>query len=197
MTDLSKRKSYPAIIHASKKLFWKYGIKRVSVEEICKEANISKMTFYRMFKNKKELALHLLHKLYDEGFSDYSKIMEQEIPFPQKIAELVQYKYEVSQDLSKEFFTELYQSTDKDIQESLVKQLERSQSAMRIDFTKAMKEGWISNELSMEFIFYMLGVIQEKMLDPELLSLYNNMQEAALGLIQFFFYGISSSKKAN
>ena len=40
------------IVKIGKDLFYKYGIKRVSVEEICAKANVSKMTFYKFYNNK-------------------------------------------------------------------------------------------------------------------------------------------------
>jgi AcrR family transcriptional regulator len=35
------------IASTAEKLFMKFGIRRVSVEEICREASVSKMTFYK------------------------------------------------------------------------------------------------------------------------------------------------------
>jgi AcrR family transcriptional regulator len=55
------------------------------VEEICKKANVSKMTFYRHFNHKNELAEIVLKKILEEGFQNYSTIMDQEISFPEKI----------------------------------------------------------------------------------------------------------------
>ena len=51
--DQPKNIKYNQILTKGKELFWKYGIKRVAIEEICKQAHVSKMTFYKYFKNKK------------------------------------------------------------------------------------------------------------------------------------------------
>ena len=58
-------KKYKDIMSTGKDLFWKYGMKRVTVEEICKEANVSKMTFYKYFGNKYELALAIIKSMVD------------------------------------------------------------------------------------------------------------------------------------
>ena len=42
----AKNKKKQSIIKASRDLFMRYGIKRVTVEEICETAGVSKMTFY-------------------------------------------------------------------------------------------------------------------------------------------------------
>ena len=56
----AKTKKQDQIIQAGRHLFWKYGMKRVSIEEICREAGVSKMTFYKYFANKTALALYIL-----------------------------------------------------------------------------------------------------------------------------------------
>ncbi|MBN2410872.1 helix-turn-helix transcriptional regulator, partial [candidate division KSB1 bacterium] len=58
----------------AKELFFKYGIRRVTIEEICKKARVSKMTFYKFFQNKIELAIVMLKKLYDDAEEDLDKI---------------------------------------------------------------------------------------------------------------------------
>ena len=61
------------ILLAAKELFWKFGFKRVSVEEVCKEAQVSKMTFYKHFKNKIELVKSLYKLVSDEAMKKYNK----------------------------------------------------------------------------------------------------------------------------
>ena len=54
MANNISSKKYQDIKKKGKELFWKYGTKRVTVEEICREAGVSKMTYYKFFKNKNE-----------------------------------------------------------------------------------------------------------------------------------------------
>lgn len=48
------------ILEASKKLIRVYGFKRVRVEDICQELQISKKTFYTVFKTKNDLVASIL-----------------------------------------------------------------------------------------------------------------------------------------
>lgn len=50
------------IVEAARKLFGKYGYKRVSVDEIANEANVTKRTVYRYFKNKEEILKYFLNE---------------------------------------------------------------------------------------------------------------------------------------
>ena len=51
-------KSSDALFEAAHELFYRYGIKKATVEDICSRANVSKMTFYRNFKDKNEMAFY-------------------------------------------------------------------------------------------------------------------------------------------
>ena len=55
------------ILSTGKELFWKFGFKRVTIEEISKEAGVSKMTFYKYFPNKIELAKNILDDIFDDS----------------------------------------------------------------------------------------------------------------------------------
>ncbi len=43
------------ILFAARRLFGQFGLKKVSVEDIAAEAAVSKVTFYRYYRNKKEI----------------------------------------------------------------------------------------------------------------------------------------------
>ncbi len=50
------------IISAAKKLLGKYGYKRVSMDEIAREAGVTKKTVYSYFKNKEEFLKYFLNE---------------------------------------------------------------------------------------------------------------------------------------
>ena len=43
------------IIEAARKLFGKYGFKKVTMDEIAREANVTKKTVYTYFSSKEEM----------------------------------------------------------------------------------------------------------------------------------------------
>ena len=49
------QKKFDRLMEKSKELFWKYGYNGVSVDQIAKEAGISKMTIYKHFSSKEDL----------------------------------------------------------------------------------------------------------------------------------------------
>lgn len=191
--DITKKKgskSQDAILRATKALFWKYGIQKVTVEEICERAEVSKMTFYRNFDNKLQVAEIVLTALAEKGLSDYHAIMQSEIPFNEKLQRLVQMEHDHSENMSEEFMRDVYGADDPRLKNILEKLQKKTAEALRKDLSEAQKKGEIRKDLKIDFVIYMINSLNEKLLDERLTSLFGNTQELAVELTNFVFYGI-------
>jgi AcrR family transcriptional regulator len=179
------------ILGTGKDLFWKYGFKRVTIEEICKEAGVSKMTYYKFFSNKMELVKTLMDEILKEGITKYRKLMDSEIPYSEKVLGIIELKKEQTHTMSSEFFTDYLQSGDPE----LIAYLERlSQQNLQIfleDFRKAQENGDIRKDLKVEFVMAVLNkLIDWVQHDESLLALYDEPQDLAVQVTRFMFYGI-------
>ena len=192
-----RTKSQVAILEAAKALFWKYGIGKVTVEEICEHAEVSKMTFYRNFENKLHVAEIVLVGLAEKGLADYHAIMKAEIPFNEKIQRLVQMEHDHSENLSEDFIRDIYGADDPKLKNILEELQKKTSEALRKDLSEAQKKGEIRKDLKIDFIIYMINGLNEKLLDERLTSLFGNTQELAVELTNFVFYGIMPKYKSN
>jgi len=179
------------ILRTGKDLFWKYGFKRVTIEEICKEAGVSKMTYYKYFANKIELVKVLVDEILQEGLIKYRKLMESDIPYSGKVLGMIELKRDQTHTMSSEFFKDYLQSNDPD----LIAYLEKlSQENFRIflnDFSKAQENGDIRKDLKVEFILAVLNRLLDWIQhDTSLMELYDEPQDLAVEMTRFMFYGI-------
>jgi AcrR family transcriptional regulator len=191
-----KAKSYTIIMDTAKTLFWKYGFKRITVEEICKDAKVSKMTFYRNFENKNNLAEQVLIREMERGSRAYDNIMALPVPFVDKIAKFVQLKHELSQDISEEFIQDIYKTDNKSLQFRIESNRKEMLSKLRSDLEKAQNIGEIRSNLKIDFVIYMLQSLNEKMLDQQLISMYRNPHDLIMELTNFIFYGLLTEKRS-
>lgn len=178
------------LLDTSKALFWKYGIKRVTIEEICREAGVSKMTFYKFYKNKNDLIKKVLENLTGTGMEKYRKIMDSDLPYPEKIRESVKLKMEQTNDVSREFFNDFYKTADPDLTAFFNKMVQDYFQLFLNDFIEAQKKGFIRTSIKPEFILYFLNHITEMAEDDKLIRMYDNLQDMIMELTNFFFYGI-------
>ncbi len=180
------------ILATGKKLFWKHGFKRVTIEEVCAEAGVSKMTFYKYFSNKMELVKAIMEKVLGESLERYNAIMKSEIPFTEKIEQQVQIKMEGTADISSEFLDDLMIHGEPEMMQYMSEMTQKVLGVVHTDYIEAQKRGEIRKDVKPEFIIYFLNHIYDMLKDEHLIAMYKDPNELAMELTRFFFYGIAS-----
>ncbi|MBN1979987.1 MAG: TetR/AcrR family transcriptional regulator [Chitinivibrionales bacterium] len=95
------------IIDTAHALFLRFGARRVPIEEICHEADVSKTTFYKYFSDKHALVAAIHDQITAEAFAKYDEINALDIPFVEKIDCMGKWKAEYMGRISADYFTEL------------------------------------------------------------------------------------------
>ncbi len=178
------------ILQTGKELFWKFGFKRVTIEELCKEAGISKMTYYKYFTNKMDLVKTIMDKILQDSLEKYKQILASDIPYPEKVLGMVKLKRDQIETMSSEFFRDYVQSGDPELLEYLEKVSGESMQIFVDDFHKAQQNGDIRKELKVEFIMVVMNRLIDMAHEDELLDMYNNPQDLVMEITNFLFYGI-------
>ncbi len=189
---------YKDLVQTATGLFWKHGIKKVSIEEICREANLSKMTFYRFFPNKIELAKTIINNLFDESVTKYKELMSQDISFEEKIKGQVLAKFEGTQNISHELIKDIYTDKKLGLLDNWEKRTAEFSKEVIKDFTHAQKMGWMRKDINLKFIMYFNSKMVEMTYDPHLVAMYKNTQDLIMEITNLFVYGIfPKSKETN
>ena len=181
---------YKAIVETAKRLFWKFGFRKVSIEEICREANVSKMTFYKFFNNKPDLAKTVIGLIMDSGISGYNEIMNMDIPFSEKVAKQIILKHDMTNEISKEFVTDIFSNDKLGLKEFWQSYADKFSVTIMQDFKDAQEKGWIRKDLNLNFILYYQKKIIEMAYDPEINKMYDSLSELIMEITNMFFFGI-------
>lgn len=185
-----ENKKYNQILQTARRLFWKYGLKRVSVEEICHEAGVSKMTFYKHFANKTALARLILDDFFNQAIHDYRKAMDSDKPLADRIRNAVELKLNNTAGISQELINELFKSGDPEIMEFIREWTGRTIALVMEDFKTWQARGEIRSDIKPEFILYMLSKLADVTADVNLTRLYADPADMIRELANFLFYGI-------
>ena len=187
---VEKSAKYDLILEVSHHLFWKHGIRRVSIEEICREAGISKMTFYRNFDNKIELAKAVIDRLFADMIAQYDELMARDISFEEKIKQQVIMKFEGTKEISAELIKDVYSDWNVELKDLFQKHAGGMTQKVYSDYQHAIDEGWIRKDVKLDFIFYMSNKMAEMASDPQLQAIYPNTQDLIMEFMNMLFYGI-------
>jgi AcrR family transcriptional regulator len=169
------------IAETAEDLFMRYGVKRVTVEEICRRAGVSKMTFYKYFANKIELVRHLWNAWVDDGYERLDEIDATDIPLPEKIQMMFDWKTDLLSKMSTEFLEEI-----------LPLELEQEKILRRfMEFIiRAQKRGEIRAGINPGFLMAVLDKLYELGDNEKLRARYPSLIEFNREIKDFFWYGV-------
>ena len=183
------------VIKTARELFWKHGIKRVSIEEICIEANVSKMTFYKFFPNKKKIAIYIISQIFDETLVKYRTLMAEDIPFEEKVKKQILAKFEGTYEISSEFVKDVYSDKKLGLAEYWNKRAGEFTLEVMNDYKEAQKQGLIRQDLNIDFIMVYNNKVVEMISDPNIAGMYKNTRDLIMEITNLFFYGIFPRNK--
>ena len=176
------------IMETATSLFIRYGIKRISVEEICREAGASKMTFYKYFPNKIELFKVIWNDWLNEGYCKLDEINSLNIPFPEKMQRLIEYKMKIISQWSDDFFEEIM--TIKPEMEELVEQMRNKNISRFMKFVENAQEKRNMRKIRPEMLLAIFDKMKEIIQDESLRKLYPSDTEFLREIHEILFFGI-------
>ncbi|UCH10620.1 MAG: TetR/AcrR family transcriptional regulator [Fidelibacterota bacterium] len=169
------------IIQTAERLFARFGSRRVTVEELCREADVSKMTFYKYFANKVELVRTIRDNWEDEGFRKFDEINALEIPFPEKIDLMTQWKVEFAQRINADFIRELVSTDDA---------VERFKRRYLGNISNAQKKGEIRRDIDPEFLWLVVEKLGELFKEGSWKQVFTDPSQYQQQLRTLIWYGL-------
>lgn len=191
MKEITNNKKYLCLLNTSRELFWKYGFRRVTIDEICREAKVSKMTFYSYFSNKLDLARVVLDRVFEESMFSFRQILKENASPSEKMKKILQLKLDGSKDISNDFLSDFYNNPELGLTEYIEAKTKEVLEDTIEAFRDGQKEGWLRKDMNVDFIFYVMMKSTPLVSDPELLKMFNSPQELIMELSNFFIYGMS------
>ena len=169
------------IIQTAERLFSRFGAKRITVEEICREAGVCKMTFYKYFPNKVELVRNIRDDWVEEGFRKFDEINAMDIPFPEKINLMTRWKVEFTSRINTEFIRELVSIDDV---------MERARRRFLDNITNAQKLGEIRSDIDPRFLWIVTEKLYELVKEGSWKSVFTEFSQFQEQLRTLIFFGL-------
>jgi AcrR family transcriptional regulator len=187
-----RNKKHQALLVTARNLFWKHGFRRVTIEEICREAGVSKMTFYRHFDNKKALAM----AVYDEVIANSTNTLrgifkDENTSTAEKIQKLLSIKMEGTNDISREFLQDFYNNPELGLTSYIEIRTRESWQEVISIFKQAQEKGNFRKDFKPEFLLVLGQKLQELMNNETLLSMYDSPQALIMEMTSIMVYGIA------
>ncbi|WP_099221523.1 TetR/AcrR family transcriptional regulator [Listeria costaricensis] len=175
------------ILEASEKLFMQYGVKKTSIAEIAKEANVSQVTIYNYFENKTNLVHQVFLHYISKATEDFVQLVNSSIAFPEKIKHLIFNEKALTQNMNPDFYAHLMQEYRTDVDFANRYNEEYVNPLLRKLFDEGKETGYIDPNINPDaLLFYVQMLISY----AQNLQGIENMLPLAEDIVKLFFYGL-------
>ena len=174
---------------ATWKLVRDRGFKATKVQDICQEAGVSKMTFYYYYKNKQEIIEDVLEEFFNRIIEQSEEMMKKDIPFKEKIMELVHWKADFVMTMSPTFVEELYISAGPYVE--LMRNVMIRVQKMTYDFYKEGKDkGEINRGVEVNVIVFWMNIVSDMIVEGKFNDLFDDPKEMNRQIRDLMLYGV-------
>ncbi|HSG27846.1 MAG TPA: TetR/AcrR family transcriptional regulator [Candidatus Krumholzibacterium sp.] len=178
------------IMSAGEELFFRNGYRKVTVEDICRRAGASRMTFYKYFPNKMELFKAVWDLIIDDAYRHLDEVdLRTDLSFPEKMRLVIRNKMELLRRMSPELVEELL-SSEPELGDFLREAQKRSMDQF-LEFMKKAQERGDMRRVQPGFVLAIIGKMRELIEDESLVGLYADRLDFIEEMNSFFFFGIT------
>ena len=183
------------ILKAARELFFKYGIKSITMDDIAKHIAISKKTIYQFFANKDELItamtdLSLLHKqIQINAVADDSRDAIQEI------METMKHMRQMFSQMNPNLFYDMQKYHPKAWEQFVKFKESFIITIIEKNLRKGIKQGIFRKNIDIKILSKLRVEEVEMALNPAIFSPDDyNLTQVQIALLDHFLHGIATSK---
>ena len=139
------------IISVSSRLFEQFGIRSVSIDNVCKELLISKKTFYTLFPQKEDLVDSVLTFQNKNNCDKFSKLFKNKNSIDSLILIIKEIKRNI-ESVSQTMFFDLEKYYPRVFEKHMLKNNEEIRLGFEINLRQGIAEGYYREDLDIELI---------------------------------------------
>lgn len=183
------------ILKAAQSLFFKKGIRNVSVDEIATELKISKRTIYKYFENKDDIVFQLVKKHLEHHKTEILKLMKEANNIIEETMSIVECSSEMMNHINPVVFEDLKTFYPKSWYYLEEFKKDFVLSSITKGLIKGQKQGIIRKDINIKLMAYLRLSQINLLFDSTLLKEFNiSFNELQHQLTKQFLYGICTEK---
>lgn len=173
-------------------LFNKYGIEKVTMKDIADAANVSPVTIYKYFGNRDELLRTLSQDFLDQSYVFFKRLLEEEIPFTEKIDRLVDYSIRQKKMFNEDYFKKLYYGDPNYVRFTNEHYMKRVQDLMIELIRQGKDNGYVDPDLSDTSILLYTKAVIDAFTDKDTALAID--EATRVDLVNLYFYGLDGPR---
>lgn len=191
---MQKNDTKTAIYNAAYELFSRHGFRRISVQDICQKANISRKTFYCYYDNKMSLVREILDTISKSTSEKYQQIMISQAPFSDKLIGILNLRMNALREISLDFMEDIIKSADSELEGYFQKEMDQNKNMILNFYRKAKRAGEIRNDISLSTIIQVQNLFLELCKSDTFRARFKDAASMMQQVSELYLFGITSRK---
>jgi AcrR family transcriptional regulator len=187
---MAKKDIPTEILEAAKDLFFKHGFKRISIEDICNKAEVSRRTFYVYNENKTDLLVKLLDRIREDNLREIYAISNSDLPFSEKLIQITNYNIAQLEQMTPEFLADIHDPSFVEVRANYENKKEHTEEWVHSFFAQAQKRGDIRPDLDIDFLQRFMNYAIASYKNEEMRKRYPDTALLLRKIADLLFYGI-------
>lgn len=183
------------ILNKSRQLFYTYGIKNITMDDISKNLGISKKTIYKYYKDKNAIVRSVVEELLSDSAISMNEITNKSEDVIEEVYTQMHNMGKQVQLIKLSFFLELEKSYP-DLMESIVKyKTEVITEKIKSNLRRGIESGIYRSELDLEEVALIrLGLIEDSFTNNIFLSAGWHTKDILITLTNFYLHSITNQQ---
>jgi AcrR family transcriptional regulator len=179
------------IRRAALELFRIYGFKKVTVNDIARQADVSPVTIYNYFGSRDALVHDVVKAQFMSLLEKLRTVIDGEEPFPEKLENIIFDKTEIAGQFHGEFAQALFHSNP-EMKRFVETVWQRDVTKLTVDLLEqGTRQGYVNRELSQEALLLYLEILRRGVsVSPELIIGRELDRKFLRELNYLFLYGM-------
>jgi AcrR family transcriptional regulator len=191
MKIINKPEKREQIITAALALFGRtHNVKKVSLEDIAREARVSPTTIYNIFGTRDKLVFEVIKVITLKNLNKNKQLVQSSIPFPQKLAAIVSGKQDLIEKLDSEIIGKIISqdaSMRPFVDEIYAKEIKPLWLKIMTD---GKQEGFIDDSVDLDSLMVYLDIIKAGLsARTDLMKEFASNPGLTLNTTRLMFYG--------
>lgn len=178
------------IENIARELFLKHGFKKVTIDEICKKAHVSRKTYYTFYENKIALVMFVIDDISSDTIRKFKTVIEGEGTFAEKMEQSLELKYQFSKTITMEFVADFFDPGATEILEYWQKMMLQSMNLLTEFLKEGQRTGEMNPDLNLNYVMWYFQKISEVIKSPEIAGMFANPEEMVKQVSKTMIYGI-------
>jgi AcrR family transcriptional regulator len=190
-TTRANTEKRPKILAAATDLFRRtHDVRRVSLEAIAREADVSPTTIYNYFGTREALVAEVAKTLFREILDMARSFLHSDLPFPRKLTDIIAGKIDITSQVNGEVLTKLL-SQDKSMAGFVEETFRTEVAPMWLEFiAEGKKQGYVDPAIDPSALIIYFNIIRAGMASQsELMKDWQKNMPVIENLTRLMFYG--------